>query len=198
MKPIKMLGFAVMVALMAMAFGGTASAMAESTALCSVDEEECAEGNRILHVHLSTKTGIKVRLLSSSLNVECNLLFLAELLSIIPFVVSGNFSFSSCNNNCTVTEENGPAKLQFLKEGHETAKVTGEGLVHLNCAGFINCRYNGVGLKGTATGPLLSTEENGEISLQEQTVNKESGSLCPSTAKLDLTTTGLTKTYITH
>jgi hypothetical protein len=113
-------------------------------------------------------------------------------------VISGAFSYSNCNNSCVVTEENSPAEILILKEGHETAKVTGEGLVHVNCSGFINCRYNGVGLKGTGKGPLLSTQANGEVSLSEQTTNKESGSLCPSTAKLDITTTPLAALYITE
>jgi hypothetical protein len=91
-----------------------------------------------------------------------------------------------------VTEENGPTEINVLKEGHETAKVTGEGLVYVNCKGFIDCSYNGVGLVGAAKGPLLASQENGEVSLQDQTANKETGGfLCPKTAKLDITITPL-------
>ncbi len=195
-KPIKMLGLAALAALMAMAFVGVSSAMASSTALCAEDEATCAEP--VEHVHETTLSGAQATLLSSILTVKCDVLFLGDTLVSLasPLIIHGNFTYSNCNNNCTATEENGPAEIKVLKEGTELSKVTGEGLVHLVCGAFINCRYNGVGLLGHGLGALSSSETNGSVSLSEVTTNKESGSLCPSTAKLDIATTPLEATYI--
>jgi hypothetical protein len=197
MKPIKMFGLVALAALMAMAFVGASSALAESTTLCAVDAE--TECETVEHVHEATLSGAKGKLLSSSLNIECDVLFLGDTLGEgvgNPLVIHGAFTYSNCNNSCTVTEENGPAEIKVLWESHETSKITGEGLVHLVCSGFINCRYNGVGLVGTGKGALLSSETNGETTISEQTTNKESGSLCPSAAKLDIRTTPLSATYL--
>lgn len=195
MKPIKMLGLAALAALMGMAFLGAGSAMAETTALCGADEEECA--SPVTHVHEATLVGRQAVLKTSIITVECDVLFLGDALSESgkPLVIHGEFSYTNCGG-CTVTEENGPSEIKALKEGHETGSVTGEGLVHVECTGF-NCRYNGVGLKGTAKGPLLSAETNGEVSLVKKAVNKESGLFCPSTSELTITTTPLEPTYVT-
>ncbi len=201
MKPIKTLGLAALAALAAMAFAGAGagSAMAESTALCPEDKtdsgHECT-GGAVTHVHEATLSGKKAVLKTSILTVECDVLFLGDALSEegAPLAIHGSFTYTNCGS-CTVAEENGPAEIRVLREGHETASVTGEGLVHVTCSG-LNCRYNGVGLKGTAKGPLLATETNGEVSLTEQSTNKESGLFCPSTSKLTITTTPLSATYI--
>jgi hypothetical protein len=201
-KAIKIIGLAALTALLAMAFVGASSAMAEPTALCKADENPCAEVNVIEHVH-ETSVG-KAVLLSSVGNTECNVLFLGDAATVMSegtgLGVIGSFTYTNCElggGSCTAKEEKGPAEVTVLKEGHETAKVTGEGLVHLVCSGFIDCSYNGVGLVGKATGPLLSTQTNGEVTLSEQTTNKEAGGfLCPKTGKLDITTTSLVKTYI--
>lgn len=196
-KQIKMLGLAALSALMALAFAGTGSASAETTALCTADEEPCQEGNIVTHVHEATLSGVKAKFLSSSLSIECDVLFLGDALAELaePLVIHGSFTYSNCNNGCTITEENGPAEVRVLKTGHEAASVTFEYLIHLACS-FLNCRYNGVGLEWHTLGPLLSTEVNGESSIQEQTTNKESGSFCPTTLKLDIVTTPLSATYI--
>jgi hypothetical protein len=69
MKPIKTLGLAALMALMTMAFISTASATAESTGLCAKDEDPCE--SLVTQVH---ETG-KAKLLSSLVNVECDILF---------------------------------------------------------------------------------------------------------------------------
>ncbi len=202
MKSIKTLGFAALGALVAMAFAGAGagSATAESTALCPEDRtggnNECPEGQAVTHVHEATLSGKKAVLKTSLLTVECDVLFLGDALSEegAPLVIHGSFTYTNCGS-CTVTEENGPAEVRVLREGHETGSVTGEGLAHVTCSG-LNCRYNGVSLKGTAKGPLLATETNGEVTLTEQSTNKESGLFCPSTSKLTITTTPLSATYI--
>jgi len=196
-KPIKMLGLAALTALMAMAFVGVSSAMAEHTALCETDAALCAEP--VEHVHEETLSGAQATLLSSVLTVKCDVLFLGDTLGgglANPLVIHGTFTYANCNNNCTATEENSPAEIKVSREGTELAKVTGEGLVHLVCGSFINCKYNGLGLQGHGLGPLTSSETNGSVNLSEQTTNKESGTFCPSTAKLDITTTPLEPVYI--
>jgi len=213
MKQIKMFGLAVLAALMAMAFAGTGSAMAESTALCTedtalfetVEEEEvyeqiaeCPPVSRVSHVHeVSTSKAI----LLASPEVKCDVLFLGDVKSTenvgTPLVIEGGFTYSNCGSGCSVKEENSPLTINVLREGHELAKVTsgtgsGAGLVNVNCFG-IECKYTGSGLVGHGLGPLLSEHENGDVTLSEQTVSHESGFFCPSSGKLDIQTTPLTK-----
>jgi len=224
-----MLGLAALAALMAMAFVGASSAMAEPTQLCKEDvwleieieneetkelekvkiEDECK--TPVSHVHETTLEGSKGTLLNSISDVLCDVLFLGDaaehevegkklILSLgNPLELEGNFTYTNCvdekPNGCTVTEENGPSTILVLKEGHETATVTGEGLVKVVCSG-ITCRYVGTGLVGTAKGPLLSTEKNGEVSISKKETKKESGLLCPATSTLDLIVTPLEPTYI--
>jgi len=193
MKSIKMFGLAALAALMAMAFVGASSAMAEHTALCSNDGSPCTA---VSHVH-ETSTA-KGKLLAGSITVECDVLFLGDSTNFseegAPLTIIGNFTYTNCGS-CTATEENGPAAVTVLRTGHETSTVTGEGLVHVNCSG-LNCRYNGEGLEGTGKGPLLSTAANGEVTISGKETAKESGLFCPTTSKLDLTTTPLSATYL--
>jgi len=192
-----MIGLAALTALAAMAFVGASSAMAESTTLCTADGSGCG----VTHVH-ETSVG-KAKLLTSLGTTECNVLALGDVVGAAlnnPLVLAVNFSYSNCllgSTSCTATEESAPAEVKVLKEGHETTKVTGEGLVHLVCGSSIDCSYNGVGLVGIGKGPLLSTQTNGEVTTNEATTNKETGGfLCPKTSKLDITTTPLAATYI--
>jgi hypothetical protein len=200
MKPFKILGLAVVAALMAMALVGTSSATAETTALCKVDESECAAGNLVTHVHEETLTGNQGLLLDSLGNVKCTVLFLSTSVGIpsTPLIVKGNFTYTGCKRkkligeeDCTVTEQNGPAEIKLTKTGTEIAKVTGKGEVKVACGSFIECVYNGEGLEATAKGALASAETNGEVSISEQSTHKVSGSLCPAEARLDLKLTPL-------
>ena len=192
MKPIKMLGLAALAALMAMAFAGAGSAIAEPTTLCEEDSE--ASCGKISHVHETSVS--KAKLLSSIITVECDVLFLGDTGGLAsPLEIEGNFTYSNCGS-CTAFEENGPATIKVLRTSHETAKVTGEGQVHIECGAFIDCIYNGTGLVGTGKGVGLSTQLKGEVTLSEQVTNKVGGFGCPSTAKLDIQTTPLEHTYI--
>jgi hypothetical protein len=193
MRLIKTLGLAALVALMAMVVFGATSATAEPIFLCGEDAEECA--STATHVHETTLSGHKAVLKTNLITIECDVLLLGDTVAETeaPLVIEGNFTYSNCGTGCKVTEENGPSEIEVLREGHETASVTGEFLIHAECT--INCRYNGVGLKATAKGPLLATETNGEVSLKEQVMSKESGTFCPSTSKLTITTTPLSATY---
>jgi hypothetical protein len=195
-KAIKMVGLAALAALMAMAFVGASSAMAESTTLCKNDATKCSI---VAHIH-ETSVG-KAKLLTSIGTTECNALFLGDVKSEgAPLVISGSFTYSNCTlggSSCTATEENGPSEIKVLKTGVETSKVTGEGLVHLVCGSTIDCSYTGTGLEGTGKGPLASTQTNGEVTISEAKTAKEAGGfLCPKESKLDITTTPLAATYI--
>jgi hypothetical protein len=196
-KPIKMFGLAALAALMAMAFVGASSAMAESTALCTADpgtgaSPVCPAGKGTTSVH-ETSVG-KAKLLASP-EVQCNVLFESTKVGAkgAPQVLEGHFTYTNCG--CTVKEKAGTtAKINILREGHETASVTGEAEIIVTCFG-IECTYKGTGLKGTAKGPLLSTEANGEVNLSEQEVTGK-GAFCPSKGKLDIKTTPLAAAYI--
>ncbi len=201
-RTIKMLGLAVMAALMAMALVGASSAMAENTSLCTADENPCSAANQVTHVHESTLAGSTNRasLLTNLATIRCQVLFLGDVSGSSlanPLVLSGGFSYSECNFGCTVVEVGGPVTIKVLKTAAELAAVTGEGEVKIDCTLVgIHCTYNGEGLSGHGLGPLTSTEPNGSTSLSEQPTKKVSGSACPETAKLDIVTTPLTATYI--
>ena len=202
MKPIKMFGLAALAALMAMAFVGASSAMAGSTLLCKEDVASCPQHKQIGHVHeVSVGKGV---LLSSLVTIECEVLFLGDTVAetSAPLKIKGNFTYpmEGCKTTggtlCTVKETSEFATIEVLKTGHELAEVKGSAEVNAECGAFINCTYNGVGLLGHGLGPLLSSSENGNVNISEQTTNKTGGALCPKTSKLDLTTTPLEHTYI--
>jgi hypothetical protein len=205
MKLIKMFGLAVMAALMAMALaGGASSAMAEPTALCNEESASaCMGGHLVTHVHESTLSGAKAKLLTGLITVSCDVLFLGDTVAktSTPLVIEGSFTYTSCGS-CTVEElEGGEAILEILKEGHETAKVTGEAVVFVDCGGSaLECEYDLENLSATAKGPFLSTETNGEVKIAGQVMHKHpggEGAFCPKETKLDITTTPLSATYIT-
>jgi hypothetical protein len=186
-------------ALVFLALAIPAVATAESTALCKEDpgEASCPKVKVATHVHVVSTTKSKVE--TNWLTVECDTLFLGDGLteSGEPLLIQGNFTYSNCGS-CTVKEENGPSEIKVLKEGHETATVTGEGLVHVVCGSSLDCSYIGTGLSAAAKGPLLASHKNGEVSLSSQTVTKEAGGfLCPKSNKLTLLLTPLEALYIT-
>jgi hypothetical protein len=211
-KSIKMFGLASLAALMAMAFVGVTSAMAtDPTALCDTDpgtgaHETCPATHLVSHVHETTLSGAKGKLVTSFLTIECDVLFLGDVLTAnnlaaagSQLVLSGNFTYSNCGS-CKVTEENGPVEIKVLKTAAELAEVTGKGLVHVVCGSSLDCSYVGTGLKGHGLGPLPSGETNGDVSIVDAVTEKEAGGfLCPKSSKLTITTTPLTvETSITE
>jgi hypothetical protein len=197
MKPLKMLAAAVLAALAAMSFVGISSAMAESTDLCTAEENPCAESHVVTHLH-ETSVG-KAKLLSSLPTVECNVLFLGDAAGESGSVFNGKFTYSSCNNFCTLAEASGSepgATLSFLRTGTELANVSGGTEVHLNCP-FVNCIYSVGIVEGHGLGALTSSSTNGSTVISEQEMESVSGS-CPEKTSLDLTTTPLAKTYLTE
>ena len=195
MKAIKLASLVALVALAAMALLGASSAMAETTGLCKVDNENPCTNNPTINVHVESVG--KATLISSGLTAECNVLFSGIVKLGNPTTITGGFTYSNCNNSCSVTEVNGPAVISVLKLGHELADVTGKGQVKLTCfLGYINCVYDGTGLLAHALGSLLSLGSgNGEVRIEGQKVNPVSG-VCPFEAYLSLLVTPLTATYI--
>jgi len=194
----KIFGLSMLGVLIAMSFSGVQSAYAEGTVQCSIDASPCPKGNVVNHIHLTTLSGAKAKLLTSIINVECDILFLGDLIGMVGswMVYLGHYTLTNCGS-CTVEEWSGESTIEILKTSHETALAVGEGETHVNCSG-LNCYYNAEGLEGTAKGPLLSSETNGSVSIQEQTVKKVKGLFCPSTNKLDIVITPLSATYITE
>jgi hypothetical protein len=207
-KPIKMLGLAALAALMAMAFVGASSAMAEATELCGSDPgtgatEVCGSNQEaVTHVHETTETGQPGLLLSSVVEIKCTVLFLGDTVGTTsnPLEIKGKFTYSGCEtasgSACTVSETSAESTLKVLKTAHELGEVAGSGEVNAHCGFLINCTYNGEGLNGHVLGPLLSTSTNGQVRIEEQTTHRVSG-VCPETAKLDLLTTPLEAVYLT-
>lgn len=178
----------------AIAFLGASPAMASSTALCATEGGACA--SPITHVH-ETSVG-KAKLLSSLPTIECNVLFLGDAESGLasPLVINGKFTYSSCNNFCSVSEVTGTEdRTEILRTESELASVKNENEVHVNCP-FINCTYYNEGLEGDARGPLNSpASANGSIAIAKQEMSKVSGT-CPEAMFLAITTTPLSTTYI--
>jgi hypothetical protein len=201
-KPIKMLGFAALAALMAMAFVGVSSAMAESTALCKEDAtlltgEACPAGKLVTHMHAATVSGSPERLLSSIVETLCDVLFLGDAGSLgAPQTLLGTFTLSNCmtasGGSCTATETSSDAKFSVLKLGHELGDFSVTQSWNIHCGFFINCTYDGEGLGYHILGALLSPDLNGDVTISEQTTHRVSG-ICPETAKLDLQVTPLTE-----
>ena len=200
-RTIGLLLIAAATASLLVASVAASSAMAESTALCSKDQSTCEVANLVKHVH-ETSVG-KATLLTGFGTTECDALFLGDVkgeAQANPLVLSVTLTYSNCllgKTKCTAAEEKGPAEVKVLKEGHETTKVTGEGLVHLVCGSSLDCSYNGTNMVGTGKGPLLSAQANGDVTTTGKVATKEAGGfLCPKESKLDVTLTPLSATYI--
>ena len=206
MRSVKMFGLAALAALMAMAFVGASSAMAENTALCKVmagagNDEDCTPGSLASHVHEETLTTKLAKLLTNILTVECDVLFLGDVTSSgllgNPLTIKGNLTYPVCNSGCEAKEISTHTLITTLKKGHELAEVKAAFEVLFKCGKLFHCVYNGAGLVGHDLGPLLSAETNGDVTIFNQSMTKVSGTLCPSTAKLDVVTTPLEPLYIT-
>src|ERR1051326_692932 len=141
---------AALAATAATALAGPTVATAEETTLCQEDAAECAKPTTSVHL---TSVG-KAKLLASP-RVECNVLFSSTSVgsSGSPQIIKGHYTYTNCG--CTVREVVGTtAIVEVLKEGHETAKVIGEGEVEVNCFG-INCPKKSERLQKTTKDALF-------------------------------------------
>jgi hypothetical protein len=218
MKSIKRLGLFVLATSAVLAFASASTALAESTSLCDFDPgtgpaETCPEGtHRVTHIHEANLSGSKAKMVSSTGTVECDILFLGDASSPLatPLFINGFFTYSNCTQGCTVGEAQFTEKekeeieeeieeevplgstIAILKKGHEKGEVTILSYIQINC-GTPCTYYSVVGTtEGTAAGPLLSLETNGEISDQAQELAWLRGFFCPKKALLYLRITPLT------
>lgn len=184
MKQLKMLGLGVSAVLLLAALSGAPSAMAVGTELCKADEATCKEANAITTVHEVTPETKKATLLTSSGNVECNVLFSGE----IPddatngsAYVNGNFTYTGClfkGAACEVKEASKSSLLTIARtEISETASAKVTGQISVSCGLSISCTFTEEKLAGTAKGALASTLKNGEVSFKEAVI-KTSSDLC--------------------
>jgi len=183
----------VVIVVLAFALLGPTAAMAETTALCTVDQVPC--NSLVTHTHYKSES---LQLLTTLGDYKCDGLYLANVLLLgSPQLLEGEFSYSNCDKGCTREEINGPVLLNLLKTGHETAVIEGTEVaeVKVKCS-FLNCVYSFSELTGTAKGPLLAKSSNGEFVFNEALLVHVSGSLCPSTSRLDATYTLLSPAYI--
>jgi len=174
------------------------SAMAETGTLCEEDTTasgcEAAEAS---HVHFTTLSEEPAKLLSNTVNVRCDTLFLGEALELgAPLIIHGNYTYTNCETfsggECkSVAEVSTDSLLEVLKTGSEVAEVADTGEVLVECVS-IHCVFKGTGLKAVAEGSLKS----GHLTIEEQALNKVSGLLCPKTATLDLLLESLTEFFI--
>jgi hypothetical protein len=169
------------------------AAAAEETQLCTNDSESSCTAATSVHV-VSVGKGK----LLSEINVECNVLFSSLSVSAAgaPQTLTGHFTYSNCGTFCLVREVSASSTIQVLRESHETASVTGNGEVEVNCF-FLECTYDGENLVGQAKGPLLSaqTPDNGEVTISGQETHPVEGP-CQEPGFLDLTMTPLSAAYI--
>ncbi len=193
------LGLSAVVILTAIGLPSPLIAMG-STALCSVDVvggEACPEKFIITHVHESTLSGAKAKILTSIISAECDVLFLGDTVWKLatPLWIEGKFTYTSCGS-CTVEQVGFESLVTVSKVGHETASISYTGEIHVSCSG-LNCYYEFSLVNGTVRGPLLSFESNGEVYILGQTLTKVKGIFCPWTSSLDIGTTPLSQTDIT-
>jgi hypothetical protein len=192
-----MFGLTALAAVAAMAFVGASSAMAGDTQLCSSDSS-CGG---TISVHDVSPAGEPGLLLSSLVNVECDVLYEGTTLGLgLPLLIHGHFLYSNCEtfggSGCTVTQTSASALIKVLLptgNTEEETEITGEGEVLVECGSFIHCKYKGEGLKGSGLGSLQGAPGT---SIEEATVQKVSGFFCPTTSKLHLTTEPLSATYV--
>ena len=202
MRLVRTIGLAAIAALAAMALVGASTASAEvekPTVLCNVHENlECPAGHKVEgeELPLALLGGGVGQLLNSLLNVLClNVLATVTPLDLGELKTTGaqpvhslHSEYTGCgaeglHNNCTVTVLEEPL-FDLLKTGLDQGSATAlNGKTEIECKNStffkitIKCKYN-------TTGLLLSAGGN-HITANETVVNKESGTLCPSTSKID-------------
>jgi hypothetical protein len=220
MRLVKMLGFAAVVAVIAMAFIGASTASALTrTALCKVHEQLCSEANQVKLIHLQNTTGTVLRILNSTVNVLClstlvdgNVLSLAQpqLIHIISFTVTGCGTDAN-HNNCTMTSnasEGLPWLASLLRAALNLGIITlleFEGMhptTRMKCTIFgfikIDCTWNHSGLEFEAEGAEhRAGSGHGMLTANESPVSLVEGSgLCPEENFFDFLLEPLEDTYI--
>jgi hypothetical protein len=205
-KFIKTFSLAIVAAVAVMAFVGASSAMATTTALCTVNEASCAEANQVKSIHM-VNVGVGT-LLNSTADVLClNILSEAEVLGLgAPQTIHTKvLKFETCgtnaaHNNCEVTVETLPL-LSLLKTGANIGTLTAEsGLTKVKCTilGFIkiDCVYDLSGTGFASEGGTASSNGLLKATKTPAKLAKENKGPCPTESTLDGTLEPLVKSFI--
>jgi len=182
MKLARMIGLMCVTAIAVLALAGPSSAMAETTALCSVEENPCEEGNLIKNIEYEADD---IEVLTSVMNYVCDTSFSATVSKLGESQTLGvtEMQYSSCDQGCTRTVEKLGTFTIARTEG-ELGEIVGNGFeVHVVCGIQINCTYAFNGLSGTIQGPSL-TGDNGHLTFNGAAFEKIKGLLCPKSALL--------------
>lgn len=173
-------------AMAAVAFMAPSFAIAETTALCTVDENPCKEANQVTEVSFTAHNNISI--LSPlegkySYGCDASLSATASKLGETQTLKALSLVFSSCGQGCTRTTET-LGTFTVSKAGTEAAEITANGFtMKVSYSGFSNCVYSFEGQTGTLKGALLA--ENGHITYFEAPLKLVSGLLCPKEALFD-------------
>lgn len=205
MRYIKMLGLAAMATMVAMAFVGASSAMAEPEhpliVLCEEPELICEEGNwapNPTEIHAETLPSEPPVLLSSIGSVLCEhslarLTLLNELAKLIEgHLLALNFT-GECHlgsTKCTVTV-NGLGGLSFTPDEVKLAAIVQaiplegkETNATVKCGFLINCTFSAE----PETKLLAHSDEKGHLLLlAKKAPLKRASGFCPETAEWDAT-----------
>ena len=197
MKLVRMIGLGLIAAVAATALLGASSAMAETTALCEVDEDPCEEANQVTEVNYEAED---LYVLTSVMEYECDASLSATVskLGETQTLEAQELVYTNCREggqSCsrTATEL---GTFSVLRTKPELAEIAGSGFkISVKCGALINCTYAFNGLTGTVKGPLL-TGDNGHILYQEANLEKVGGIACPNEAKLDAVFVASSPVYV--
>jgi len=185
MRLAKMIGTVLTAILVVMVLGGVGSAMAETTALCTADEDPCEEANQVTEVHFEAHNLSILSPLEGGYDYGCDALLSATVgeLGKPQTLEAQSLVYTSCGQGCTRTTEK-LGTFSVLKMESEVAEITANGFeIKVNCSNFSNCIYAFEEGVGTLEGALLA--ENGHITYSEVPLKLIKGLLCPKEAKLD-------------
>jgi hypothetical protein len=189
MRLIKMVGLAGVVAVVATAFVGASSAMANGpTVLCKVNEDPCA-ANETKEVHFTSVGEPTLVTTVPSLTIKCAsslAVGTVEDLGTPTGITLTELTWTNCSSNqgaCTVETE-APGLLDVLKTAANlgTAKALGTE-VKVTCGAVISCVFGGADTAGlTVEGALHNGgTSHGKLNAPGIAVPKKKG-LCPATS----------------
>ncbi len=199
MRP-KTLSLAAIAAVAAMAFVGTSSVMAEETALCSVSQSPCEEGNLVTSVHAELASEASWELITGSVDILClsTLLGASALEPGAPQAIDiTSLTYENCgtkasHENCEIESAGYPHAAELLRTAENLGSivVTDEGAeIDVECENIdtfgldIECTYSFTGqsfhVEGATEGSNGMLNPNGG-SLEEV----GSDALCPNTTEV--------------
>jgi hypothetical protein len=183
MKLARLIGLICVAAMATLVLVGPSTAMAKTTALCSVEEDPCEKGNQVKEIKYEAND---LTVLTSLMDYVCDSSFSATVsgLGESQTLAVTEMQYTSCNQGCTRTvTELGAFKITRTEA--ELGDVVGSGFkVVVKCGSTINCTYTFDELIGTIQGASL-TGDNGHITFEKAEFVNHSGFICPQVALLD-------------